>query len=84
MIKRFALHPGEILSVNDGDRHYIGFRQLCNLYGVDSSECVDMSGPVQGTRTDNLLHLYVSYQGAAYWHITELERSLYPIPDKDD
>jgi hypothetical protein len=81
-VKRFAIHPGEIFSVNDGDRHYVGFRQLCGLYGVNPSECVDMSRHTQGIRTDNLLHLYVSYQGGAYWHISDLERSLYPVPDR--
>jgi hypothetical protein len=40
MPKKYALHPGEVISVNDGDRHHIGAVQLAHLYGVSMPECV--------------------------------------------
>lgn len=42
--KRYAVYPGSGWSRNDDQRHYIAFRELCGLYGVDQGECVDM-GP---------------------------------------
>jgi len=40
--KRYAVHPGYVDSANDGDTHFIGFRQLCSLYGIDPAECINM------------------------------------------
>jgi hypothetical protein len=34
------IHPGFVLSKNDGDRHFIGVRQLLKLYGLKPSEAV--------------------------------------------
>lgn len=31
---RYVLWPGEVISQNDGDRHYIGVGQLRNLYRI--------------------------------------------------
>ena len=79
---RFALHPGPVHSVNDGDYHMIGAPQLAQLYGVRLSECViidhDRPDTTIGRDTDRLLHLYPSEQGAAYWPISEVERRQYP------
>ena len=79
-MKRFALHPGYVISPNDGDRHYITFRALCDLHGIDPREAVDMSREpwYRGLDTSKLLHLHASDNGAGYWHVSELERSLYP------
>jgi hypothetical protein len=38
MIK-YVLCPGKVISINDGDRHYIGAMQLAKLYGVPVEEC---------------------------------------------
>lgn len=29
------VHPGWIISKNDGDRHYISFKRLCKLYHLN-------------------------------------------------
>jgi hypothetical protein len=39
-IKKYALLPGPIRSITDGQRHFIGARQLAQLYGVKMSECI--------------------------------------------
>jgi hypothetical protein len=38
--KKYALHAGEVVSVNDGDVHYIGAARLAALYGIPLSECI--------------------------------------------
>jgi hypothetical protein len=82
-MKRFALHPGNVISVNDGDEHYISAHQLAALYGVRVQECVvvDSKRPdaACGADLDVLLHLFPSRQGAAYWHVSPEERAQYPL-----
>jgi hypothetical protein len=36
-MKKFICKGGYVISENDGDRHFIGVRELCNLYGVRES-----------------------------------------------
>ena len=38
-MKKYVVCPGNIVSRNDGDTHYIGPYQLMRLYGVDPNEC---------------------------------------------
>jgi hypothetical protein len=40
--KKYAVVPGWITSVNDGQRHWIGFGALTWLYGVKPSECIQI------------------------------------------
>jgi hypothetical protein len=37
---RYALFPGHVRSKTDGDIHYVGPRQLAQLYGVSPFECI--------------------------------------------
>ena len=64
---RFALHPGNIFSANDGDIHFISSRQLSLLYGVPLSECIvwDERRPetFQGRRQEDYIHLYPRSDG---------------------
>lgn len=81
---RFVLHPGLIHSRNDGDLHKITAPQLAQLYGVRLSECivVDPDRPETVLGHGDLkryLHLFVSYEGAAYIPVSEAERAQYPI-----
>lgn len=68
---RVMLHPGEITSKSDGDRHFIGGAQLANLYGVlptDDVVTFDFRNP---THTEdyhrrhgmNFIHLYPKRDG---------------------
>ena len=38
---KYIIHPGYVISKNDGDRHYIGYHKLIELYNVDPKECID-------------------------------------------
>ena len=38
--KRYAVFPGKVRSINDGQVHHIDARQLIHLYGVDPKLCV--------------------------------------------
>lgn len=38
--KKYAVYPGRIPGAYDAD--FVGFHSLCNLYGVDPGECVNM------------------------------------------
>ena len=60
MVKKYALHPGYVISRNDGDEHYIGEWQLQRLYGVQPNECV-LVGP--GVAGEGLIHLRPRYDG---------------------
>lgn len=39
-MRKYKIHPGFVISKNDGDRHYIQARQLMRLYKVHPKECV--------------------------------------------
>jgi hypothetical protein len=43
--KTCAIFPGIVTSRNDGDIHFIGYRQLVELYKLDPEECFDASDP---------------------------------------
>jgi len=38
-MKRYCIHPGFVVSENDGDRHHISYPKLIELYGVDPKDC---------------------------------------------
>jgi hypothetical protein len=40
MLKKYAVHPGYISSITDGQKHYIGVSHLVRLYGVKLSDCI--------------------------------------------
>ncbi len=38
--KKYLVVPGKVRSQTDGDRHWVGFGELVQLYGVDPKECI--------------------------------------------
>lgn len=40
MSLKYIAVPGYVISLNDGDRHYVGFERLCDLYGVKSRDAI--------------------------------------------
>lgn len=66
-MKKIAIHPGEIMSKNDGQIHKIGARQLAELYGVDLRDCIvweqDRPESYLGRNPDDYYHLYPRYYG---------------------
>jgi hypothetical protein len=80
---RFVLHPGFVISPNDGDQHKVSAPQLAQLYGVRMSECIviDPDQPETFMGRDSMpeyLHLFPSDHGGRYWPISETERFNYP------
>lgn len=56
--KKYAVVPGWITSVNDGQRHWIGFGALTWLYGVNPAECVKVDDETErGWNDDMRAHL---------------------------
>lgn len=41
-MKKYLCIGGEIISKNDGQKHYVTAKQVASLYGVDFKECVFM------------------------------------------
>ncbi len=40
MKKRYLVRPTSVVSMNDGDEHFISAHQLVRLHGVDPRECI--------------------------------------------
>uniref|UniRef100_A0A6M3J1B7 Uncharacterized protein n=1 Tax=viral metagenome TaxID=1070528 RepID=A0A6M3J1B7_9ZZZZ len=64
-MKKYCVHPGHVISKKDGDRHYITFLRLCQLYNVDPEECVNANSLSSrlGYNTDEMVHLKVRHNG---------------------
>ena len=62
---KYILHPGQIPSKNDGDYHYITYKMLISLYGLDHRECMSADRIIVGSRVEmsKFTHLYPSYHG---------------------
>ena len=62
MKNKYAIHPGYILSKNDGDKHYITFASLVRLYDVDPRDAYlwDDYRPETylGRKKEDYIHLY--------------------------
>ena len=56
--KKYAIHPGYVVSKFDGDEHYITFDQLIKLYGLDRKQCFRWD-----ERQGDSIHLYPKYSG---------------------
>lgn len=44
-MSRIFVHPGYVTSKTDGDRHFIGYMQLCRLYGLNPNTAFNASRP---------------------------------------
>ncbi|HXO86916.1 MAG TPA: hypothetical protein VN803_15445 [Gemmatimonadales bacterium] len=70
----FVVHPGRVISRNDGDKHYVGVAQLVELYGLRRGEyIVDHGDGVRGADTTKLNHLF-PMSGPDYRPVTDRER----------
>ena len=62
--KYFAIHKGYVTSKNDGDRHYIGFLQLCKCYHLDPKYCIDWNDGGHLNRFEiDYIHLFPRLNG---------------------
>jgi hypothetical protein len=66
--KKYILHPGPVISINDGDRHQISYPMLMRLWKVSPEECYNAQSPTDQAylrslknrvpeRYDRLIHL---------------------------
>src|SRR5262245_15722099 len=62
-MKRYVVHPGKIQSKTDGDTHWIGFRQLIELYNVDRAECINAEATRKHNWPTDAIHLRPNYDG---------------------
>lgn len=60
-MRKYVVHPGYVISKNDGQKHYVGFLQLVNLYKVNKDECIDASNFYD--HSGDFIHLWPSSSG---------------------
>lgn len=62
---RYAVYPGFVISNSDGQRHYISFKRLCELYQLNPAECIDATweGQVRGRDLSQFTHIYTRADG---------------------
>lgn len=77
---KFAVHPEEVTSKYDRQRHFIGVPALVHLYGLRPSEYVvwDERRPEthRGRRWNDYLHLFPLYEGNYEEHIAHLRDAI--------
>lgn len=59
-VRKYALHPGYVISQYDGERHFIGVRKLVRLYELKEGEWfrwID-NHPAYRHISDDYVHLY--------------------------
>lgn len=61
-MNRVVVHPGFVLSKNDGERHFISFYQLCRLYGLDPRKAM-CAGKCGYKPEPDDRHVYPKYNG---------------------
>jgi len=67
MNKKYAVHPGFVMSQNDGQEHFINGPRLADLYQLKPGEYIiwDDSDPARtkGLLWDDFHHLFPDYYG---------------------
>jgi len=65
--KQYLVYPGFVISKTDKDKHYIDFKELCRLYRVHHSLCINYNNLmlVDKQRVQNLglIELRPDYHG---------------------
>jgi hypothetical protein len=74
---RYIIHPGNIISRKDGDEHFVGAKQLANLYGVNLAECIVADGVRdRGLDAGDYIHLGPRFDGEYKESLNELLKKL--------
>jgi hypothetical protein len=78
-VKRFAIHPGEVRSQSDGQRHFISGGQLIRLYELNPADCFIVRY-VSGEIVDpELLPLYPLPDGRYKDHLLQIKVSHFEV-----
>lgn len=60
---KYALHPGVVISRNDGQKHFIGVGALATLYRLRHYEYIVWDKDKHGRSWDDYVHLYPKTDG---------------------
>jgi len=74
--KKYAIHPGWVTSLRDGDQHFIGAGTLAHLYRLHSDEWIRwaIDDDKKGRDPDEYIHLYPRFDGNYGRPTEELDR----------
>lgn len=61
--RKFALHAGYVVSISDGDQHYVGIVDLAMLYQLNPNEYIAWSQEGRGLNPNDYTHLYPRLDG---------------------
>lgn len=79
--KKYLVCPGWVISQTDGNWHYIGAKQLIELYGVKEKECiVPITGDPETIRkmaSESNFKRLVPRPRGDYHHVMDKNESLY-------
>lgn len=60
----YAIHPGEVVSKTDGERHFIGYHRLIELYRLPPEKCIEWKFPLSLRGNEKFfIHLYPDQEG---------------------
>ena len=62
---KYAICPGYIRSKTDGDRHYIGYNRLIELYQLNPKDCFldEKVNYIGLSPSDQIIYIYPLYSG---------------------
>lgn len=71
----YVLRPGYVISINDGDRHFIGFYHLQGLYKLAPSMCthIDQYSKLKVPPGTEVIHLGPREQGDYEQHLQHMK-----------
>jgi len=61
--QHYILHPGKIISKNDGQEHYISAGALTELYGIRLDQCVIFEKARRYSYPPDWIHLWPDFSG---------------------
>lgn len=77
--KKYVLMGGYITSKSDGDTHWIGADQLCQLYGLNQNLCFfcdpRLESTIYGINMGKMIVLGPRFHGDYKEHLEAMERS---------
>ena len=70
--RKYALHPGRVLSKTDNEWHYISAHELAQLYNLNHSQCIIWDDFPCSRNWDDYIHLFPRYHGDYISSLREL------------
>lgn len=73
MNRKYVLHPGHVISKNDGQSHFVSAARLADLYGVSLRDCINADAPE---------YLAVQHSSASFTHLYPRRDGDYRVPGR--